>query len=58
MRVFGFDLLAEALGSNTVLVQFNQGAMPHEMFVNQIKRFGEEVLPAVKQHEVTKVPVA
>ena len=26
--------LAESLGSNTVLVQFNQGAMPHEMFVN------------------------
>jgi alkanesulfonate monooxygenase SsuD/methylene tetrahydromethanopterin reductase-like flavin-dependent oxidoreductase (luciferase family) len=50
--------LAEGLGANTVLVQFNQGAMPHEMFVNQIKRFGEEVLPAVKQHEVTKVTLA
>jgi alkanesulfonate monooxygenase SsuD/methylene tetrahydromethanopterin reductase-like flavin-dependent oxidoreductase (luciferase family) len=50
--------LAEALGANTVLVQFNRGTMPHEMFVNQIKRFGEEVLPAVKQHEVTKVTLA
>jgi alkanesulfonate monooxygenase SsuD/methylene tetrahydromethanopterin reductase-like flavin-dependent oxidoreductase (luciferase family) len=47
--------LAEALGANTVLVQFNQGAMPHEMFVNQIQRFGAEVLPAIKPHEVTEV---
>jgi alkanesulfonate monooxygenase SsuD/methylene tetrahydromethanopterin reductase-like flavin-dependent oxidoreductase (luciferase family) len=50
--------LAEALGANTLLVQFNQGAMPHEMFMEQIKRFGEEVLPAVKQHQVTKVALA
>lgn len=48
--------LAECLGSNTVMVQFNQGAMPHEMFMNQIKRFGEEVLPAITRHEVTTVP--
>ena len=47
--------LAEALGANTVLVQFNQGAMPHEMFVRQIQRFGAEVLPAIKPHEVTEV---
>jgi hypothetical protein len=47
--------LAEALGANTMLAQFNQGAMPHAMFVNQIKRFGEEVLPAIKHYEVSRV---
>jgi alkanesulfonate monooxygenase SsuD/methylene tetrahydromethanopterin reductase-like flavin-dependent oxidoreductase (luciferase family) len=50
--------LAEALGANTLLVQFNQGAMPHEMFVDQIKRFGEEVLPAIKQYQMTTVALA
>ena len=47
--------LAESLGSNTLLVQFNQGAMPHEMFLRQIKRFAQEVLPDLKKHVVTKV---
>jgi alkanesulfonate monooxygenase SsuD/methylene tetrahydromethanopterin reductase-like flavin-dependent oxidoreductase (luciferase family) len=46
--------LAEALGSNTVLVQFNQGAMPHAMFVNQIRRFAAEVLPDLRRHTVTR----
>jgi hypothetical protein len=32
--------------------------MPHEMFMNQIKRFGEEVLPIIKQHEVTRVALS
>jgi alkanesulfonate monooxygenase SsuD/methylene tetrahydromethanopterin reductase-like flavin-dependent oxidoreductase (luciferase family) len=50
--------LAEALGANTVLVQFNQGAMPHHLFMHQIRRFGEEVLPAIKQHDVTRVALA
>ena len=50
--------LAEALGSNILLVQFNQGAMPHEMFVRQIQRFAAEVLPDLRKHTVTKVAVA
>lgn len=50
--------LAEALGSNILLVQFNQGAMPHEMFMNQIRRFSTEVMPELRRHNVTKtVPV-
>jgi len=49
--------LGEALGANTLLVQFNQGAMPHEMFVRQLRRFAAEVLPAVRQHAV-KVALA
>jgi alkanesulfonate monooxygenase SsuD/methylene tetrahydromethanopterin reductase-like flavin-dependent oxidoreductase (luciferase family) len=51
--------LAEALGSNILLVQFNQGAMPHEMFVRQIRRFASDVLPDLRKHTMTKVaPVA
>jgi hypothetical protein len=45
--------LGEALGSNVLLLQFNQGAMPHDMFVNQIRRFATDVLPAVQRHQVT-----
>ena len=45
--------LAESLGSNVLLLQFNQGAMPHEMFVNQIRRFASEVMPDLRRHRVT-----
>ena len=51
----GLIALAGALGSNVLLVQFNQGAMPHEMFVNQLRRFAAEVLPDLKKHDVTAV---
>lgn len=47
--------LAESLGSNTLLVQFNQGAMPHAMFLNQIRRFAQDVLPELKRRVVTTV---
>jgi alkanesulfonate monooxygenase SsuD/methylene tetrahydromethanopterin reductase-like flavin-dependent oxidoreductase (luciferase family) len=50
--------LAEALGSNTLLVQFNQGAMPHEMFMNQIRRFAADVLPHLHRHNVTATVTA
>ena len=46
--------LAESLGTNALMLHFNRGAMPHEMFMNQIERFGKEVLPAVQAHQVTK----
>jgi alkanesulfonate monooxygenase SsuD/methylene tetrahydromethanopterin reductase-like flavin-dependent oxidoreductase (luciferase family) len=49
--------LGEALGANTLLVQFNQGAMPHEMFVRQLRRFAADVLPAIRRHTV-KVALA
>ena len=49
--------LAETLGSNILLLKFNQGAMPHAMFMNQIRRFSAEVLPELRRHTVTK-PVA
>jgi alkanesulfonate monooxygenase SsuD/methylene tetrahydromethanopterin reductase-like flavin-dependent oxidoreductase (luciferase family) len=44
---------AEHAGASTVLVSMNRGAMPHEMFMNQIRRFGTEVLPRLQAHQVT-----
>ncbi len=48
---------AEHAGAGTVLINMNRGAMPHEMFMEQIRRFGAEVLPALQAHEVTSVPL-
>lgn len=44
---------AEHAGASTVLVSLNRGAMPQEMFLNQIRRFGTEVLPRLQKHEVS-----
>jgi alkanesulfonate monooxygenase SsuD/methylene tetrahydromethanopterin reductase-like flavin-dependent oxidoreductase (luciferase family) len=49
---------AEAAGANTVQLGFNRGAMPHDMFMNQIRRFAAEVLPRLQAHEVKTVPLA
>jgi alkanesulfonate monooxygenase SsuD/methylene tetrahydromethanopterin reductase-like flavin-dependent oxidoreductase (luciferase family) len=49
---------AESAGANMVQVSLNRGAMPHEMFVEQIRRFGRDVLPALQAHEVRCVPAA
>ena len=49
---------ADRIGASTVLVSLNRGAMPHDMFMNQIRRFGREVLPALQAHQVTSVPAA
>ena len=49
---------ADHAGANTVLVNMNRGAMPHEMFMEQIRRFGAEVLPALQAHEVKMTPFA
>jgi hypothetical protein len=32
--------------------------MPHEMYLEQVRRFAKDVLPALQAHEVTRVPVA
>jgi alkanesulfonate monooxygenase SsuD/methylene tetrahydromethanopterin reductase-like flavin-dependent oxidoreductase (luciferase family) len=48
---------ADHAGSNQVTVNMNRGAMPHEMFMNQIRRFASEVLPKLQAHEVTRVPI-
>jgi hypothetical protein len=31
--------------------------MPHDLFVQNLKRFGAEVLPALQAHAVTSVPI-
>jgi alkanesulfonate monooxygenase SsuD/methylene tetrahydromethanopterin reductase-like flavin-dependent oxidoreductase (luciferase family) len=49
---------AEAAGANTVQIGFNRGAMPHDMFMNQIRRFATEVLPQLQAHEVKAVRLA
>ncbi len=47
---------ADAAGANTVLVSMNRGALPQEQFLEQIRRFGREVLPALQAHDVQPVP--
>jgi hypothetical protein len=32
--------------------------MPHDMFIEQIRRFAADVLPALQAHEVKRVPIA
>jgi len=49
---------ADAAGANMVQVGLNRGAMPHEMFIEQIRRFAKDVLPILRAHEVTRVPAA
>jgi alkanesulfonate monooxygenase SsuD/methylene tetrahydromethanopterin reductase-like flavin-dependent oxidoreductase (luciferase family) len=49
---------ADHAGANQVTVNLNRGAMPHDMFLHQIRRFASEVLPRLQAHEVTRVPVA
>lgn len=48
---------ADACGANTILLHLNRGATPHAMFMNQIRRFGQEVLPALHAHTVKDVPL-
>ena len=48
---------ADRAGADTVQVSLNRGAMPHEMFIEQIRRFARDVLPALQAHEVGKVPI-
>jgi alkanesulfonate monooxygenase SsuD/methylene tetrahydromethanopterin reductase-like flavin-dependent oxidoreductase (luciferase family) len=49
---------ADRAGANTIQVMLNAGAMPQEMYIEQIRRFARDVLPALQAHEVTRVPVA
>jgi alkanesulfonate monooxygenase SsuD/methylene tetrahydromethanopterin reductase-like flavin-dependent oxidoreductase (luciferase family) len=45
-------------GASNVLLVCNRGDMPQEMFLNQIRRIGTEVLPRLQAHKVTTVPFA
>jgi len=48
--------LADHAGANTALISLNRGAMPQEMFLEQIRRFARDVLPRVQRHRVARVP--
>jgi len=45
-------------GAESVLLVCNRGHMPQEMFLNQIRRIGTEVLPRLQAHRVRRVPFA
>jgi hypothetical protein len=44
--------MAEKMGANRCLLNLNLGALPHDMFLEQVRRFGREVLPRLQAHEV------
>jgi alkanesulfonate monooxygenase SsuD/methylene tetrahydromethanopterin reductase-like flavin-dependent oxidoreductase (luciferase family) len=49
---------AEEAGAGTVLLSCNRGALPQEMFLNQIRRLGQEVLPRLHAHKISRVKFA
>jgi alkanesulfonate monooxygenase SsuD/methylene tetrahydromethanopterin reductase-like flavin-dependent oxidoreductase (luciferase family) len=49
---------ADEAGAHTVLLICNRGALPQELFLNQIRRIGAEVLPRLKAHKITRVKFA
>ena len=48
--------VADKSGANAVVLNLNFGAMPHELFLEQIRRFARDVLPKLQAHHVTRVP--
>jgi hypothetical protein len=49
---------AESAGADNVQISLNRGVLPHEMFMEQIRRFARNVLPALQAHRVEGVPLA
>src|SRR3954471_3832400 len=49
---------AERMGANYLLLNMNVGAMASEVFIEQIRRFGKDVLPRLQAHQVKRVPAA
>ncbi len=47
---------AEHMGANKVLLNLNLGAPPVELFREQVRRFGKDVLPILQAHQVKTVP--
>ena len=50
--------LGEQSGANVMAVNLNLGAVPGELMMEQIRRFGRDVLPLLHAHEVKRVPAA
>jgi len=44
------------VGANKLLINVNFGAMPNDLFMEQVRRFGREVLPKLQAHRVTRIP--
>jgi len=49
---------AEHAGANAILLNVNLGAMPNDLFLEQIRRIGRDVLPRLKAHEVKNARTA
>lgn len=49
---------AEHAGTNALLLNTCNGAAPHALLMEQIRRFGREVLPKLQAHQVTRIPGA
>jgi alkanesulfonate monooxygenase SsuD/methylene tetrahydromethanopterin reductase-like flavin-dependent oxidoreductase (luciferase family) len=49
---------AEHAGADSLLLNLNLGALPHEQHLAQVRRFGREVLPRLQAQRVTRVPAA
>jgi hypothetical protein len=49
---------AESAGADNVQISLNRGVLPHAMFMEQIRRFARDVLPALQAHRVERVPLA
>jgi alkanesulfonate monooxygenase SsuD/methylene tetrahydromethanopterin reductase-like flavin-dependent oxidoreductase (luciferase family) len=47
--------IADQAGANMIQIGVNRGVLPQELFLEQIRRFGRDVLPALQAHEVTRV---
>ena len=47
--------MAERMGANRMLLNLNLGALPYDLFLEQVRRFGREVLPRLQAHQVTRV---
>jgi hypothetical protein len=46
------------MGANVLLLNMNLGALPHDMHLEQVRRFGRDVLPKLQAHQVRRVPAA
>jgi hypothetical protein len=49
---------ADSAGADNVQISLNRGVLPPEMFMEQIRRFARDVLPALQAHKVETVPLA
>jgi alkanesulfonate monooxygenase SsuD/methylene tetrahydromethanopterin reductase-like flavin-dependent oxidoreductase (luciferase family) len=50
--------VANRTGAGTVHLRMNTGAMPHDMFMEQIRLFAKKVLPSLQAHPVKVAPAA